>query len=207
MKNFLRHIGYAALAALALSPAACSAPEHTTAAPAAQAEQHNQTDVDFVTGMAHHHQQALDLAELVPDRSQNAEVKAIAAKIRDEQAPEIAQLSALAKEFGAPPSASGKMDMPDMTPPQAEGSPTSGSDGMVPEKDVERLRNLSGSTFDKKWIGLMAEHHDGAVKMAQNELEKGLSPKAKQLAQSIKTTQTGEVADLGALLEKISADN
>ena len=204
MKNFLRPIGYATLVALALSPAACSNPENTAAAPTSQAEQHNQTDVDFVTGMAQHHQQALDLAALVPDRSQNAEVKAVAAKIHDEQAPEIAQFRALAKEFGGGQAASGKMDMPggDM-----DGMDMGGADGMVPEKDVEQLRSLSGLKFDKRWIGLMADHHDGAVKMAQNELEKGQNPKAKQLAQSIKAAQTAEIAALGALLEKISAAN
>ncbi|MGL6234562.1 MAG: DUF305 domain-containing protein [Segniliparus sp.] len=204
MNNISPFVGRLVLAALALSPAACSTSGPTAAAPTSQAAQHNQADVDFVTGMAQHHQQALDLAALVPDRSQNEDVKAIAAKIHDEQAPEIDQFHKFEREFGARPSAS--MDMPGMSGDMG-GMEMGGADGMVSEKDVEQLRGLSGSKFDKKWIGLMAEHHDGAVKMAQNELAKGQSPEAKQIAQNIVTAQTAEVAELGALLAKISADN
>lgn len=206
MKNILKHIGRLALAAFALSPAACSHSGPADAGPASQAPRRNQADVDFITGMAQHHQQALDLAALVPDRSQNDDVKAIALKIHDEQAPEIAQFHALEQELGAQPSASASAD----AEPSASGDTDTdmgGAHGMVPEKDVARLRGLSGAKFDKQWIGLMSEHHNGAVKMAQNELSKGENPEAKQIARDIVAAQTAEVAELGDLLEKISADN
>ena len=197
MNNILRSIGQAALAALALSPAACSTSGTTATAPASQAAEHNQDDVDFVTNMAQHHQQALDLAALVPDRSQNDDAKALAAKIHDEQAPEIDRLHALGREFGAQSMASTDMGDMDM----------SGANGMVSEKAIAQLSGLSGSKFDKRWLGLMSEHHNGAVKMAQGELGKGQNPEVKQIAQNIVAAQTAEVVELGALLEKISADN
>ncbi|ADG98978.1 protein of unknown function DUF305 [Segniliparus rotundus DSM 44985] len=204
MRNVHSPFGFAALAALALSSTACSGSQPASQPSTAQAAQHNQSDVDFVAAMAQHHQQALDLAELVPDRSQNDEVKALAARIRDEQAPEIDQFRALEKEFGASTPAS--TPMPDASPGAMAGMDMGGAAGMVPENDVEQLRNLSGLKFDTRWIGLMAEHHDGAVKMAQNEIAKGQSPEAKRIAQNIVAAQTAEVAELGALLQQISAE-
>jgi uncharacterized protein (DUF305 family) len=204
MRNVHRPFGFTALAALALTSAACSGSQPASEPSTAQAAQHNQSDVDFVTGMAQHHQQALDLAGLVPDRSQNEQLKAIAARIHDEQAPEIEQFQKLEKEFGA--RAATSTPGPEASSDSMEGTDMGGMEGMVPENDVEQLRNLSGRKFDTRWIGLMAEHHNGAVKMAQNEIAKGQNPEAKQIARNIVTAQTAEVDELGALLQQISSE-
>src|SRR5690349_2429835 len=50
---------------------------------------YNADDVAFATNMIPHHQQAVDLSALVPDRSTNAQVVALAQQISTAQQPEI----------------------------------------------------------------------------------------------------------------------
>jgi hypothetical protein len=50
---------------------------------------YNADDVAFATNMIPHHQQAIDLAALVPDRSTNPELAKLASAIADAQGPEI----------------------------------------------------------------------------------------------------------------------
>jgi uncharacterized protein (DUF305 family) len=189
-----------AVAALLLPLAACSnQPQTATTPTTTQADRHNQADSAFVIAMGKHHQQALDMAALVPQSSQNEEVTAIAAKIHDEQAPEIAKFGQLVKEFGA-------QAMPSTDMPEMSGSNTS-MDGMVPDSAVEHLKTLNGSGFDKAWVGLMIEHHKGAVDMAQDELKNGENAEVKQIAQNIVTTQTAEIDQLGKLAAKLQTTN
>lgn len=60
----------------------------------------NQAGVDFVTGMVPHHQQAIEMAMLVESRSDNAEVKDLARRIQEGQAPEIETMDALLEQWG-----------------------------------------------------------------------------------------------------------
>src|SRR6266853_514664 len=50
---------------------------------------YNADDVAFATDMISHHQQAVELSAMVPDRSTNAELAALAQKISAAQQPEI----------------------------------------------------------------------------------------------------------------------
>ena len=50
---------------------------------------YNADDVAFATNMIPHHQQAIDLAALVPDRSTKPELTKLASAIADAQGPEI----------------------------------------------------------------------------------------------------------------------
>lgn len=78
----------------------------STADPAAGSEfakVHNSADVVFVTGMIPHHQQAVEMSDLVlaqPDSSpgSNEAVRAIARQVRDAQAPEIEQMKTWLKD-------------------------------------------------------------------------------------------------------------
>jgi uncharacterized protein (DUF305 family) len=60
-------------------------------AAAAARTDYNDADVTFVQMMYPHHAQAVDMAQLVPGRSQNQQVIALAANIEKAQAPEMEQ--------------------------------------------------------------------------------------------------------------------
>lgn len=47
---------------------------------------------------------------------------------------------------------------------------------------------------------MMIDHHEGAVTMARTELDAGVDPRARELAQRIVDTQQAEIAEMRALL-------
>ena len=68
------------------------------------------------------------------------------------------------------------------------------------EEQMAALEAASGPAFDQLFLTQMREHHEGAVMMAEEELEKGEFPEAKELAQTIVDTQRGEIAEIDRLL-------
>ena len=108
--------GAAALSVVALLSAACSgksedsspaspstsslsagASESPSASPTSTviSEEHNDADIEFAQMMMPHHSEAISLADGVRIAGSNPAVKALAQRIRDEQAPEIEVMNAM----------------------------------------------------------------------------------------------------------------
>ncbi|MEV7415510.1 DUF305 domain-containing protein [Streptomyces sp. NPDC089919] len=167
-----------------------------SATPSAPAAAHNDADVAFSTGMIPHHRQAVAMAELAPGRAASAEVKALAEQIRQAQAPEITTMSGWLKAWGRPvpqPAGTGHAGHDGM-------SGMTGTDGMMTAAEMTALSKSSGPAFDKAFLGLMVEHHRGAVQMARTELAQGADPASKKLAQSVVDAQTSEITRMKKLL-------
>ncbi|WP_040695267.1 DUF305 domain-containing protein, partial [Nocardia vinacea] len=68
----------------------------------------NDADVTFLQMMYPHHAQAVEMARLVPSRTRNEQVRALAADIEKAQSPEMEQITTLLESFGKPaPTSSG----------------------------------------------------------------------------------------------------
>lgn len=76
-------------------------------------------------------------------------------------------------------------------------------DGMMSQADMKRLSTSTGSAFDRLWIELMIQHHEGAVKMSKTEVAEGKNSDVKALAQSIITSQQAEITAMNELLARI----
>lgn len=158
----------------------------------------NDADVTFAQMMIPHHQQAVEMAELAPDRAESEEVKALAERIKEAQAPEIEMMTSWLEEWGQP--LEGQMGGMDM----GEGGHMDGMEGMegmLSEDQMASLEAASGAEFDELFLTSMREHHVGAVKMAEEELQAGQSSEAKELAQTIIDTQQAEIEEIDQLLE------
>lgn len=186
-------------AAAVVSLAACSPPsEHdsthrsagssasaASSAAVAPAATFNDADVMFLQMMYPHHAQAVDMSKLVRTRSQSQQVKDLATAIENAQAPEMQQMTTLLGSFGKPaPSTTMAHSMPGLMTPQ----------------QMTALEGLSGTAFDKMWLQMMVEHHQGAVDMAQDELKSGTNSDVKAMAQAIITAQQGEIAKMQGML-------
>ena len=68
---------------------------------------------------------------------------------------------------------------------------------------MSELMNASGPTFDKLFLQGMIRHHEGAVTMAQEEVDKGQFPEAKKLARKIIDVQRTEIAEMRGLLQRL----
>ncbi|OKH80412.1 MULTISPECIES: DUF305 domain-containing protein [Mycobacteriaceae] len=157
----------------------------TSTAPAAN---FNDADVMFLQMMYPHHAQAVEMAKLVPTRSQNQQVKELASAIEGAQAPEMQQMTTLLAGFGKPaPSATMSHSMPGLMTPQ----------------QMTELTGLSGAAFDKMWLQMMVEHHQGAITMANDELKNGANPDAKKMAEAIVAAQQAEITTMNGMLAKM----
>ncbi|MEU5094527.1 DUF305 domain-containing protein [Streptomyces sp. NPDC020996] len=200
-------IAAGATAALALSACGSSnasdqsaghSASHSAAASSGQATAgaHNAQDVAFAQGMIPHHQQAIEMAGLAADRASSAQVKDLAARIEKAQGPEITTMTGWLKSWGeeVPASDDSMSAMPGMT----HGS----MPGMMSTDDMDKLRGMSGKSFDTMFLTMMVQHHEGAVTMATTEQDKGRYGPAIAMAGDIITTQKAEIAEMNKMLGK-----
>src|SRR5690625_1437643 len=84
-----------------------------------------------------------------------------------------------------------------------EGMDHGGMDmeGMSQEEAMAELESLSGAEFDRRFLELMIAHHQGAVDMAQDQLDSGENPQALELAQKIIDDQQAEISEMEELLQ------
>jgi uncharacterized protein (DUF305 family) len=187
--------------ALALALSACggsAAPTGSTAAseapasaPADAGAEHNDADIRFAQMMIPHHQQALEMAETALQRTQNAEVRALAEQIQSAQDPEITTLSGFLESWGAAPADEGMA-----------GMDHSGMSGMMGQGDMDALAGASGAAFDTMFLEMMIAHHEGAITEAEREVAEGANTQAKELAAQIVSDQTAEIEQMRQLLQQ-----
>lgn len=194
MRNTI--IGAAAVAVLGLT-AACGDDGSTANQPSetsghAAQQQHNQADVRFAQRMIPHHEQAVTMAELVPDRSRDEQLRDLAEQVKAAQDPEIRKLESMLDTWGEPVE-------PDSE--QSEGEHDSMS-GMMSDKQMRQLKRAEGSEFDTQWVEMMIDHHEGAVDMADTELDEGTNDDAGDLADDIVAAQEDEIAQMKDMLDE-----
>ncbi|UKF32510.1 DUF305 domain-containing protein (plasmid) [Clavibacter phaseoli] len=154
----------------------------TSAAPADV----NDQDVMFVQMMKPHHEQAIEMADMILEKGDiSTEVTQLATEIKAAQVPEIEQLDAWISDWGIEESASG-MDH--------------SMDGMMSDDDMSALGSATGTEAEKLFLEQMVQHHEGAVEMAQTEIDKGQNPDAMSMATTIVQTQNDEIATMKDLL-------
>ena len=96
----------------------------------------------------------------------------------------------------SPSRAPGQSMMPGM--PGMSGMP--GMDGMMSDEDMTALQNAEGVEASKLFLTQMIKHHQGAISMAQNEINTGQYPEATAMARSIVTSQQQEIDTMTKLL-------
>lgn len=148
-------------------------------------------DLRFIDAMTPHHQGAVEMAKEAQQKSQRPEIKQLANDIIKAQTTEIEQLKQWRKAWY----------------PQAGKEPVSygGEDkstvAMSDQQD-QAMRMMSkdlgaaDAEFDLRFINAMIPHHEGAVTMAQDALNKSKRPEMKQLAQDIVRSQQVEIEQM-----------
>lgn len=197
---FTRALAPVAAAAL-LVLAGCGAENADTTDPAGSASaDHNAADVSFSQDMIPHHQQALVMADVAIEGAETQELQDLAKRIEAAQAPEIEEMTGWLQAWGE--------DVPDLNAMShmmmGHGDDDDFNDmpGMM---DADQMRNMSGMmgggiAFDRMWVLMMIEHHEGAIEMAQDQQVNGQSPDAIALAESIEESQTAEIAEMEQML-------
>ncbi|MDF2573918.1 MAG: uncharacterized protein K0S05_830 [Agromyces sp.] len=146
----------------------------------------NQADVMFAQMMIPHHEQAIEMSDLILAKDGvDAEVVDLAEQIKAAQGPEIEQMQSWLEDWEAPSMSDGDMGM----------------EGLLSEEEMDDLESADAATGTTLFLEGMIEHHEGAVEMAEEHQENGRSEEALDLSAAVIETQTAEIDLMRQLLE------
>ncbi|MDZ4877987.1 MAG: hypothetical protein CLLPBCKN_007422 [Chroococcidiopsis cubana SAG 39.79] len=148
-------------------------------------------DLRFIDGMRLHHRGAIAMAKEAQLKSKRPEIKKLAGNIIIAQNREENELLRKWRQQWYP---------------QASKEPVAyGGEGkpVVPmtkqqQQSMSMMMDLgtADAQFDLRFMNAMIAHHEGAVMMAQDALQKSKRPEIKQLANEIVTSQQKEIAQM-----------
>ncbi|WP_431246409.1 DUF305 domain-containing protein [Leifsonia xyli] len=195
MKIKTMALASSAALATALILAGCSSPTtggHSgmdmggSSATSTATSEHNDADVSFTQNMVMHHQQAIEMSDMVLAKTGvDAKVTELAQKIKAAQQPEIDTMNGWLNSWNVSMGMSHDMG------------------GMMSESDMSDLKDASGADASKLFLTQMIQHHQGAIEMANEEVKTGKNTDAVALAKKIVTDQTAEIATMKDLLSSL----
>jgi uncharacterized protein (DUF305 family) len=157
-------------------------------------------EAGFARDMSVHHAQAVEMAEIVRDKTESEEVRIMAADMALTQQGQIGRMQGWLEVWNLPATGA----EPAMT---WMGHPTEGRmPGMASPEEIERLQNASPEEADKMFFRLMIPHHQAAVPMAKAVIGETDRPEVENLARAIAATQPGEVELMKEMLEERGAE-
>ena len=163
-------------------------------------EEHNDADTMFAQMMIPHHQQAVQMSEVMLAKDDlDPDVEELANKVVAAQGPEIDQLKNMLETWGEPTSMeSGGMEGMD------HGSDSgAGMEGMMTEEQMQELEAAEGAEAAEMYLTMMTAHHRGAIDMAQEQVAEGQNPQAIEMAQKVIEDQEAEIQEMDRLLQQI----
>lgn len=149
----------------------------------------NDADIAFVRDMVVHHGQAVELADLAPDRARRGDVKGLADRIADVQRPEIDALNRWLEQHDL-----------DKVDPGGHGAAHDGMPGMATDEQVQALREARGADFDSMFLRLMVVHHQGALTMVEDVRKHGVNVRVQEIADDVAVTQSDEIHRMQRML-------
>ncbi len=149
-----------------------------------------EADVRFMQHMIAHHAQAVHMTRLAEAAGASARVLTLARKIDLSQAGEIALMQDWLREY--------EQFVPDTS--SWRGMRMA---GMLTDEQMASLEGARGEAFDRLFLRLMIQHHEGALSMVSELLA---SPRAAQevdisvLANEVETSQRAEIGLMWQML-------
>jgi uncharacterized protein (DUF305 family) len=140
-------------------------------------------DLQFLDTMIEHHQGAINMAKPIVEKTENRELKAFAAKIIADQNKEIAQMKTWRSKWFAEKPPAIYMEMPGMADSMR---------GM----NMKKMEASDGKLLDLRFLDMMTPHHQGAITMAKEALDKAEHPEIKTLANQIIKAQEAEIKQM-----------
>ncbi|MBF6477578.1 DUF305 domain-containing protein [Nocardia cyriacigeorgica] len=185
-------IAVALIAALALvltfagpSIRAAFSPETTTSADGEAG--YNDVDVHFLGMMVPHHEQAIDMSDvLLASDVDDAQVRDLAQRIKDGQERENEQMRAWADEWGI------QDDM--------EHHSKHIANGMFHPEQLAEFESKTGDELRTAFLEMMHFHHAHVIDMTQDEIDRGGYGPLREMAQQMVDVQTAEMGEMEDLL-------
>ena len=196
MRNLKPSVVILVALAIAGETAAQSSP-----APAARRVAYTAADVAFMSGMIAHHAQAVQIAGWAPSHGANAAIRALCERIVVAQQDEIALAQNWLRDRQelAPPADPRGHVMPGMDHPML-------MPGMLTPQQMAQLDGSRGAEFDRLFLELMIQHHEGAITMVNQLL--GSAGAAQdgvvfRFAADVYADQTTEIQRMQLMLDEL----
>ncbi len=158
-------------------------------------------DVEFMTGMIHHHAQALVMASMAPTHGASASIRVLAERIINSQKDEIALMQRWLRDRKEP--------VPEPADPAMNmriGDHAMHMPGMLSDEQMEELRAARGPEFDRLFLTYMIQHHQGALTMVDELFTTygaGQSDAVFKLASDIGADQASEIDRMRSMLREM----
>ena len=185
-------IAVALIAALALvltfagpSIRAAFSPETSTSADGEAG--YNDVDVHFLGMMVPHHEQAIDMSDvLLASDVDDAQVRDLAQRIKDGQERENEQMRVWADEWGI------QDDM--------EHHSKHIANGMFHTEQLAEFESKTGDELRTAFLEMMHFHHAHVIDMTQDEIDRGGYGPLREMAQQMVDVQTAEMGEMEEML-------
>ena len=153
-------------------------------------------EAGFARDMMVHHAQAVEMAEIVRDKTDSEEIRTLAADIALTQQAQIGQMQGWLQVWDLPPTGT-EPAMSWMGEPHEGRMP-----GMASPKEINGLQQAPPEEAEALFLQLMVPHHEAAVPMAQAVLEETDRKEVERLAGSIVASQQAEIELMRGLLQR-----
>ena len=180
-----------AIVGSAVTVSACStaATPGTTGSSSSASAAFTKADVSFATDMSAHHQQAVEMSQMLLDKSDiDPRVVTLAQEIKAAQGPEIKQMKSWLSDWGQKPDSMSGMDM---------------GGTLMSDSDMNDLKSSTGLAASKLFLTQMTVHHKSALVMAKTGVDSGKNADAVTLAKNIISTQTTEITTMSDILASL----
>lgn len=151
-------------------------------------------DVRFMQGMIGHHQQALEMTELLKTRTASEDMRKLAHRIELSQSDEIKMMQEWLTRRG--------QTLPD---PHAHHRGGALMPGMLTADEMARLGAAKGAEFDRLFLEYMIKHHAGALVMVEELLAQpggGQESEINAFASDVDADQRMEIDRMRAMLDR-----
>jgi uncharacterized protein (DUF305 family) len=158
-------------------------------------------DAGFARDMQTHHAQAVQMAFLVRDRTDDPEVRTVAFDIITTQQQQAGQMYGWLEQWG--------LDQTGGHEPMAwvggeHAAAHANADGTMPGSataaQIAELEGATGVEAERIFLRLMIAHHTGGVAMSEAAADQARTPEVKNLARTIAVGQTAEIEQMKRML-------
>ena len=156
-------------------------------------------DVEFMQGMILHHAQAVEMTALIESRTKNKDIRLLGARISQSQSDEMKFMKRWLEVRGEQVSpAMTDMDI-------SSHKHHSHMPGMLTAKQMDALKNATGTEFDRLFLNGMIQHHNGALIMVKELFDTagaGQDAELFNFASDVDSGQRAEIKIMQTLLDE-----
>ena len=154
-----------------------------------------EADVKFMQGMIGHHEQAVEMVALMPDRTERADMKLLGRRIDVSQTDEIKMMEHWLQARG--------QTLPDPHAHHMHGAML--MPGMLTEEQMAQLTSARGAEFDRLFLQFMIQHHQGALVMVKDLFAARGAAQDSEIfafATDVDADQTAEIQRMASMLSE-----